>query len=163
MYQPYPGSDTQLPELHRPPAPPSVLNAVKVMYVGAAASLLGIIIDILTVSATKTAIEKRSPHMSASQINSSQHVLVAGFIAGGVIAAVVWIVLARASKSAHNWARITGTALFALSTVDTIVGLTAPIAVPVKIWGGLVWLVALTAVVFLWRRSSTAYFKGTPS
>jgi hypothetical protein len=163
MYQPYPGSDTQLPELHRPPAPPSVLTAVKVMYVGAAASLLGIIIDILTVSATKIAIEKRSPHMSVSQINSSQHVLVAGFIAGGVIAAVVWIVLARGSKAGHNWARITGTALFALSTVDTIVGLTAPVASPVKIWGGLVWLVALTAVVFLWRRSSTAYFKGTPS
>ncbi len=29
MYQPYPGGDTQLPELQRPPAPPSVLNAVK--------------------------------------------------------------------------------------------------------------------------------------
>ena len=163
MYQPYPGGETQLPELHRPPAPPSVLNAVKVMYVGAAASLLGIIINIVTVSATKTAIEKRSPNLSVSQINSSQHVLVAGFIAGGVIAAVVWIVLARASKAGHNWARITGTVLFALSTVDTIVGLTAPIAGPVKIWGGLVWLVALTAIVFLWRRSSTAYFKGTPA
>ena len=47
--------------------------------------------------------------------------------------------------------------------MDTIVGLTAPIAGPVKIWGGLVWLVALTAIVFLWRRSSTAYFKGTPA
>ena len=109
-------------------------TAVKVMYVGAAASLLGIIIDILTVSATKTAIEKRSPHMSVSQINSSQHVLVAGFIAGGVIAAVVWIVLARASKSGQNWSRITGTVLFALSTVGPIVGLTAPIAALVKIW-----------------------------
>ncbi len=163
MYQPYPGSDTQLPEPQRPPAPPSVRNAVKAMYVGAAASLLGIIIDIVTVGATKTAMEKRSPNLSVSQINSSQHVLVAGFIAAGVIAAVVWIVLARASKSGHNWARITGTVLFALSTVDTIVGLTAPIAGPVKIWGGLVWLVALTAIVFLWRRSSTAYFKGTPS
>ena len=107
-----------------------MLNAVKVMYVGAAASLLGIIIDIVTVSATKTAIEKRSPNLSVSQVNSSQHVLVAGFIAGGVIAAVVWIVLARASKAGHNWARITGTVLFALSTVDTIVGLTAPIAAP---------------------------------
>ncbi len=163
MYQPYPGSNTQLPEPQRPTAPPSVLNAVKVMYVGAATSLLGIIIDIVTVSATKTAIQKRSPHLSVSQVNSSQHVLVAGFIAGGVIAAVVWIVLARASKSGHNWARITGTALFALSTVDTIVGLTAPIAGPAKIWGGLVWLVALTAIVFLWRPSSTAFFKRTPS
>ena len=80
MYQPYPGG-AELPELQRPPAPPSVRSAVKVMYVGAAASLLGIIIDILTVSATKTAIEKRSPNLSVSQINSSQHVLVAGFIA----------------------------------------------------------------------------------
>ena len=35
MYQPYPGSDTQLPEPQRPPAPPSVRNAVKVMYVTA--------------------------------------------------------------------------------------------------------------------------------
>jgi hypothetical protein len=162
MYQPYP-TEAKLPEPQRPPAPPSVRNAVKVMYVGAAASLLGIVIDIVTVGATKTAMEKRSPNLSVSQINSSQHVLVAGFIAAGVIAAVVWIVLARASKSGHNWARITGTVLFALSTVDTIVGLTAPIAGPVKIWGGLVWLVALTAIVFLWRRSSTAYFKGTPS
>ena len=159
MFQPYPGSDTRLPEPQRPPAPPSVLNAVKVMYVGAATSLLGIVIDIATVSATKTAIEKRSPHLSVTQVNSSQHVLVAGFIAGGVIAAAIWIVLARASAAGHNWARITGTVLFALSTVDTIGGLAAPVAALVKIWAVLVWLVALAAIVFLWRRSSTAYFK----
>ena len=55
MYQPYPGG-AELPELQRPPAPPSVLNAVKVRYVGAVTSLLGIVIDILTVSATKSAI-----------------------------------------------------------------------------------------------------------
>ena len=58
MYQPYP-SGTQLPEVQRPPIPSQVANAVKVMYIGAAASILGIVIDILTVSATKTAIEKR--------------------------------------------------------------------------------------------------------
>lgn len=159
MYQPYPGSDTQLPELHRPPAPPSVLNAVRVMYVGAAASLLGIIIDILTVSATKTAIEKRSPNLSVSQVNSSQHVLVAGFIAGGVIAAVVWIVLARASKSGHNWARITGTVLFALATIDTFLGVRAPLAVAVRAWWPVIWLAGLAAVIFLWQGASTAYFK----
>ncbi len=162
MYQPYPGQ-AQLPETQRPPAPASVLTAVKVMYAGAAASILGIVIDILTVTATKTAIQKRSPHLSASQINSSQHVLVAGFIAGGVIAAVVWIVLARVCLQGRNWARITGTVLFALSTVDTLVGLTAPIALAVKLWGALVWLNALTAIVLLWRRGSSAFFKATPA
>lgn len=162
QYQPYPGG-AELPEPQRPPVPPSVRNAVKVMYVGAATSLLGIVIDILTVGATKAAIEKRSPNLSVSQVNSSQHVLVAGFIAAGVIAAVVWIVLARASAAGHNWARITGTVLFALSTVNTIGGLAAPIAGLVKIWAVIVWLVALAAIVFLWRRSSSAFFKATPS
>jgi hypothetical protein len=161
MYQPYP-TEAKLPEPGRPPAPPSVLNAVKVMYVGAAASLLGIIIDIVTVSATKTAIEKRSPHLSVSQVNSSQHVLVAGFIAGGVIAAVVWIVLARASKSGHNWARITGTVLFAIATIDTLVDAAgAPVAVMVRIWAVVTWLCGLAAVYFLWQRSSSDFFTET--
>jgi len=94
MYQPYP-QNTQLPESQRPPAPASVLNAVKVMYVGAATSILGIVIDVLTVSATKRAIEKRSHHLTASQINSSQHVLVIAFIIGGLIGAAAWFFLAR--------------------------------------------------------------------
>jgi len=58
MYQPYPGNDTQLPAALRRPAPKTVLNAVTVMYAGAVASLLGIVVEVLTVNATKTAIEK---------------------------------------------------------------------------------------------------------
>jgi hypothetical protein len=151
-----------MPETQRPPAPAAVLNAVKVMYVGAATSVLGIVIDIITVGATKTAIAKKSPTLSASQVNSSQHVLVIGFVVAGLIGAAVWIFLARACQGGKGWARITGTVLFGLATVDTLVGLTAPLAGTVKIWGLLVWLVGLVAVVFLWRRSSSAFFKATP-
>jgi hypothetical protein len=160
MYQPYP-SGTQLPEVQRPPIPSQVANAVKVMYIGAAVSVLGIVIDILTVSATKTAIEKHSHHLTASQVNSAQHVLVIAFIAGGIIAAAVWIVLARACQNGHSWARTTGTVLFALATVDTLVGgAAAPIAGAVRLWGLITWLAGLTAVILLWQRPSTAYFKG---
>jgi hypothetical protein len=162
MYQPYPGQ-TEMPQTQRPPAPAAVRNAVKVMYAGAAASLLGIVIDIITVGATKSAIARRSPNMTASQVSSTQHVLVASFIIGGVIGAAVWIFLARACRSGKNWARITGTVLFAIATLDTVVGLTAPLAGLVKIWGVIVWLVALAAIVFLWRRESTAFFKATPA
>ena len=159
MYQPYP-SGTQVPEVQRPPVPPQVANAVKVMYVGAVTSILGIVIDILTVNATKTAIEKRSHNLTASQVNSTQHVLVIGFIVGGVIAAAIWIFLARACQRGHSWARTTATVLFGLATVDTIIGVSAPLAGTVKIWGLVVWLVGLTAVTFLWRRASTDFFKG---
>ena len=66
MYQPYP-TGTQMPDVQRPPIPPQVTNAVRTMYVGAAASLLGIVIDILTVKATKSAIEKRSESASTTR------------------------------------------------------------------------------------------------
>ena len=161
MYQPYP-QDTQMPEPGHRPAPASVLNAVRVMYVGAATSIGGIVIDVLTVSATKRAIERRSHHLTASQIDSSQHVLVIAFIIGGLIGAAAWFFIARSCLGGKNWARITGTVLFGLATVDTLGGLSAPIAGVVKIWAILVWLVGLTAVVFLWRRSSTEFFKATP-
>jgi sulfite exporter TauE/SafE len=160
MYPTYP-SGTQIPEVQRPPVPPQVSNAIKAMYVGAVASVLGIVVDILTVNATKSAIEKRSHHLTASQVNSTQHVLVIGFIVGGVIAAAVWIFLAKACQRGNSWARTTGTVLFGLATVDTIVGVSAPVAGPVKIWGLVTWLIGLTTVIFLWQRASIAFFKGT--
>jgi hypothetical protein len=163
MYQPYPGSDTQLPQTQRPPAPASVRTAVNAMYAGAATSLLGIAMDILTISDTKSAIARHSRNMTASQVASTQHVLIAGFIAGGVIAAVVWFVLARACQRGRNWARITGTVLFALATVDTFIGLATPIAGVVRIWAVVVWLAGLTAIIFLWRRDSSAYFRPRPA
>ena len=163
MYQPYPGADTQLPDSTRGPVPASVLTAVKAMYAGAAASIIGIVLDIVTLGATKTAIEKHSPDLTASQVNTTQHSLVIGFVVGGVIAAAVWIWLARASQRGRNWARVTGTVLFVLATLDTFVGLTTPIATLSRIWAVVVWLAGLTAVVFLWRRDSSAFFRQTPA
>lgn len=159
MYQPYPGGETKLPETQRPPAPASVRTAVKAMYAGAAASLIGIGVDLLTLNATKTAIARRSPDMTASQVASTQHALTAGFVAGGVIAAVVWVVLARSCQRGQSWARITGTVLFGLATVDALVGLTTPVALAARLWALVVWLAGLAAVVFLWRRDSSAYFR----
>jgi len=157
MYQPYP-TGAQMPEIQRPSVPSTVANAVKVMYVGAAASIIGIIIEILTVNATKNAIERRSPKLTASQVGASQHALIAGFIIGGLIATAAWILVARNCQGGKNWARITGTVLFAICTVDTIIGVTAPLATAAKIWGAVVWLVGLAAVVLLWQRPSTAFF-----
>jgi nitric oxide reductase large subunit len=162
MYQPYP-TGAQLPVTQRPPVPPSVTNAVRAMYVGALTSILGIAIDIITVGATKRAIEKRNHHLTMSQINSVQHVLVIAFIIGGLIGAAVWLVLARLCRNGKNGARITGTVIFGLATLDTLIGVAAtPIAGAVRAWGLVVWLVGLVAVVLLWRPSSNAFFKGVP-
>jgi hypothetical protein len=159
MYQPYP-TGAQMPEIQRPPVPSQVQNAVKVMYAGAAASLLGIAVDIITVNATKSSIEKHSPHLSVSQINASGHALIAGSAISGVIAAILWIFLARNCLAGKNWARLTGTVLFAIATINAVGGAIAPLAGAVKIWEAVVWLIGLTAVVLLWRRPSSEFFTG---
>jgi hypothetical protein len=158
VYQPYPGS-AQMPETTRPSAPASVRNAVKVMYAGAAASIIGIIIGIATAGATKNAIARHSPTLTASQVNSTEHILVAGAIVGGVIGAALWIIIARSCQGGKNWARITGTVFFAIATLNAFGGFLAPIAAVSRIWTFVIWLIGLTAVVLLWQRSSTDYFK----
>jgi hypothetical protein len=159
MYQPYP-TGAQMPEVRRSSVPPSITNAVRIMYAGAAASVIGILIDILTVNATKSAIEKHSPSLSASQLSSEQRTLVAGFIVSGVIAAVLWILIALKCKAGRNWARLTGTILFAIATIDLLGAAIAPEAGLVKIWTLVIWLAGLGAVILLWRRSSTEFFQG---
>jgi hypothetical protein len=158
--QPYP-TGTQMPEVQRPPIPPQVSNAIKTMYAGAAATIVGIVIEILTVGATKTAIENGRRHLTASQVNVAEHALIIGFAVSGLIAVAAWIILARACQNGQNWARLTGTALFVLATVDAIVASRSPVAAAVKAWWPVIWLVGLVAVIFLWQRPSTAFFKGT--
>ncbi len=160
MYQPYPTSG-QTPQLGRPPVPPQVENAVKAMYAGAAATIVGVVIEILTVSSTRTALERRSRHLTTSQLNGNEHVLIIGFVVTGLIAVAAWIAIARACRNGSNGARITGTVLFGLATVDTLISAVSPLAVAVKAWWPVIWLAGLTAVVFLWQRASTAFFKGT--
>jgi hypothetical protein len=163
MYQPYPGG-AQMPEAQRPPAPASVRNAVKVMYAGAVASLVYAIIFIATLNVTKSAIEKHSPQLTTSQVNGMQHALMTSAIAGGLIAAGLWIFIVWACKSGKSWARITGTVLFGINTVQGgLNNLVVPEAALVKVFWFVVWLIGLAAVVFLWRGSSSAFFKATRS
>ncbi len=161
MYPAYP-SGTQLPQHSKPPAPPSVRNAVKTMYAGAAVTIIGVVIEIVTIGVTKTAIEKRSPDFTASQVNTAEHALIIGFVVSGLIAVAAWIFHARACQDGKSWAPKTGTGLFVLCTLDALIAIRSPVAVAVKAWWPVVWLAGLVAVIFLWQRPSTAFFNGTP-
>jgi hypothetical protein len=92
-----------------------------------------------------------------------QQALMTSAIVDGLIGAGLWILIAQACKRGKSWARTTGTVLFGIATVSVLGGLTVPLAVPVKILAFVVWLVGLAAVTFLWRSTSSAFFKGTPS
>jgi hypothetical protein len=162
MYPRYP-TDSPLPEATRPTPPPTARAAVAVMYAGAVASLTAMAVDLATVGATKAALAKHFPNLTSQQLNAQQVPLVVSWIAGGVVGAILWILVAHNTRAGRNWARITGTVLFAVATIDAFGTLLAPEAVVVRVFFLLVWLIGLTAVVLLWQRGSRAYFQAPGS
>lgn len=158
MYQPYPSSGKPV-EPERPPAPPSVLNAVKLMYAGAAVSTISLVLSLVDISGTKAAIKKARPSLTAAQVNQLNTFIIALAIASGVIGIVLWLWMARANSQGRNWARITSTVLFALATIDLYGVLAQPKTLIGLIFPVLTWLIGAGAVFLLWRRESGAFFK----
>ena len=158
MYQPYPSSGKTV-EPERPAAPPSVLKAVKLMYVGAAVSTVSLVISLVSISGTKEAIRKARPSLSAAQVNQLNTFIIALAVVSGVIGVALWLWMARANSQGRNWARIVSTVLFGLATLDMFGVLSQPKTVLGLVFPVLTWLVGLGAVILLWRRDSTEFFK----
>jgi hypothetical protein len=176
MYQPFPGGDESSPQQSgqpgaavRPPLPQSVARAVQVMYVGALASLVGIIIDLLLRHSLRTYIAdhvtRNGKKLTAAQVTSTYHVELAALVIVGVISIGLWIWLAQSSKAGKSWARIVATVFFAIDTIGAFVGLASNAlggGGVTRIYGFVVWIIGLAAIVLLWQRASSDYFKGAP-
>jgi hypothetical protein len=161
MYQPYPGG-TQMPEPSRPPVPQSVVRAVQAMYVGAVVSLIGIVVDLTTLSSTKSKIVSQHRDWTVTQVNNAEHVAIGIFIVSGLLGAALWVWMAQANKAGKGWARIVATVLFAIDTLNVAAGAAAPGGGVSRIYGLVIWLIGLAAIILLWQRPSSEYFRNTP-
>lgn len=167
MYQPYP-SGAQMPEPQRPDPPPPLLMAVRLMYVGAGLSAIGIVLALVTIGSLKTAILKRHPLYTTSQVHNLQTAAVGSVVVGGLIAIGLWILMARANGAGKSWARIVASVLFAINTLDLLASAVQVHAPASLAFAGLVWLAGLGATILLWRQESSQYFaavsgKGAPA
>jgi hypothetical protein len=171
MYQAYPGGD-QPSQGFTPTVqsvPQSISRAVKVMYAGAAASLIGIIVDLTAVGSLRSQIAKHDTKngqpLTTAQVNTLVHLEIGAFIVVGLITVGLWIWMARGAAGGKNWARITSTVFFGLATIGTLTGLAGGMTSAggaARFYGILVWLIGLVAIVLLWQRTSSAYFRGAP-
>jgi uncharacterized membrane protein len=155
------------------PVPVSVRRAVRLMYLGAVVSLTKVIVDLATyrttksamLNALKTGIRKSGGVLpTASQFNSGFAATLALVSVLGLIGAGLWIFVARGSRNGKDWARATGSVLFGLDTLAVLIGppdmgARGPESAITRIFAGIVWLIGLAAVVFLWRKDSGAFFK----
>ena len=146
--------------------------AVRLMYLGAAASLIKVIVDVATESTTRSAAltalkigaKKSGVRVSASQLGSGiTDTLVLAWVLG-LIGVGLWILVARASGRGKDWARATGSVLFGLYTLALLIGppnmgIRGPETAVARILAGFIWLIGLAALVLLWQRDSSAFFK----
>lgn len=157
----YPGSETpeQLPQVQRGPLPPSVDTASKTMVVGAIVSVLLLIVNVATISTVRTYLDNQHKY-SSSKINSLVAAGVATEIILGLIGAGLWLWMAWATRKGHSWARIVSTVFFAIGVIGAISGL-AGNTTPgwERAIGVIPALIGLVAIIFLWKKESTAYFK----
>ena len=159
MYKPYPsGGNTVEPD--RRAAPATVVNAVKLMYAGAAVSTISLIVSLVDIGGTKTEIRKARPNLTAAQVNQLNTFIIALALLSGIVGIALWLWMARANSQGKNWARIVSTVLFCLATLDLVGVLGEPKTVLGLIFPLLTWLIGVCTVFLLWRSASSAFFKG---
>jgi hypothetical protein len=158
MYQPYPyGGKPVEPE--RPPIPAPVQNAVKLMYAGAAVSTVSLVISLANISSTKAAIRKARPSLTPTQVNQLNTFIITLAIVSGLIGIGLWLWMAKMNGQGKNWARVLSTVLFGLATLDLFGVFSQPTTLIGLVFPVLTWLIGLGAVILLWRRDSSEFFK----
>jgi multisubunit Na+/H+ antiporter MnhC subunit len=169
----YPGGPGMPPP--KPPTPGSVLRAFQCMLAGAVLSAIGVAATLTQLGSIRSAFEKGLSNDDSDMVDS----LVTATIVAAVVIALIeiglWLWMAFAAKAGKNYARIVGTVFFGLNAAGTLFSTagyfatagsgttSSTFASSDTVLGQIVdWLtfaIGLAAVVLLWRKSSSEYFK----
>src|SRR5262252_1519702 len=158
MYQPYPASGQPQPQPSAQP-PVSVMNAVKLMYAGAALSAVSLIIALATISSVKSAVEANNLSLTHSQVNAAANFAVGFLVFFGLIGIGLWVWMAQMNRRGRSWARIVATVFFGLDTLFLLLGLIRPHATFSLLISVVIWLVGLGAIILLYRPDATSYIQ----
>ncbi|GAB2631805.1 hypothetical protein [Nocardia goodfellowii] len=170
--EPYPGGSYEPygPGGGKPPVPSTVQYAFYLMLAGAAVTVLSTLLIFTQLDVVREEVQKQDVDavFTESQLDSLVIFSVAIGVATNLVSAGLWIWMAFANRAGKNWARITASVLFGLSTVFTILSLVGSGVFGAGsggagiIAGVLTWLIGVAAIVLLWHKRSAAYFKPAP-
>ena len=165
MYQSYPASGPAQ-ELSRVQPPPSVRNAVLLMYAGAVLEVIALIVAVLTTSSLKAAILKAHPAYTAAQVHTAEDSRTVSLVVGAVITIGLWLWMAWANGRGHDWARGVFTTFLGLTTLSLLgwlAGSAVLYATADLIAVTVLWLVQMAAMVLIFSRKSASYYRHEPA
>jgi hypothetical protein len=158
MYEPHPTSGPA-PEPEQIEPPRSVLNAVKLMYTGAALEVLALIIAVVTIGSLKSAIVARHPAYTAARLHTAEVARTVPLVIGALIATGLWLWMAWANGRGRSWARVVSAVFFGINTLDLLISLFVVHAVATLVIGVVIWLVGLGAIVLMFSKESGPFYK----
>jgi hypothetical protein len=146
------------------PQPSSIATAVKLMYAGAALSLVSLIIGLVSLGGLKDeiadSVRETDPQATQSVIDAAYAASLGFIFVMGLVGIVLWLWMAWKNGQGRSWARVTATVLGVLNALMMLLSLTQPGATAVSIGSGLLSLVLAVAIlVFLWKSESSRYYE----
>ena len=143
--------------------PASIALAVKLMYVGAALSLLGIIVTFLSRDTIRDSVEKASRDatkpMTSDQMDAAVALGVGFGVVLGLIGVALWLWMAVANGRGRKWARVVATVFFGLSVLSLLGSLVQKPPVLSLVLGLVSLLLGAYIIVLLYKRESTEYYE----
>jgi hypothetical protein len=172
-YPQYPGGSGMPAPQPKPPPPDTVQNAFYMMLAGAALQTVGILSALAQIDSIREMIRDRVRERSDAatiDVDSVVNVSIASIVVVGLIGAGLWLWMAFANRAGKNWARITATVFFGISTLSLLSNVAVSSSDSTMAIGSsnttfgtvvnvLLWLVGLVAIILLWHSRSRPYFK----
>ena len=144
-------------------SPRPVLNAVRLMCLGAVLELAVLVTVLGTVGSVRSAIVG---NFTTAQWHTAMLTQIVPLSAGALIGAGVWLWLAWANGRGYDWARPASMALVGLLTLELLIGLGggAALYAPADLIALTVpWLAGVAATVLIFSKTASPYYQHEPA
>jgi hypothetical protein len=143
----------------RGPAPSSVTTAVRLMFLGAALSVVGLIVAFAQKDDLRTQLQNQHPDWDSSKLDTAVNAGLAVSAVIGIVVLVLYVLLALQVGKGKNWARIVTWVIAGLGVLAlgaTLGGNATGLSKGLGVVSG---LIDLAIIVLLLLAPSNAYFR----
>jgi hypothetical protein len=139
--------------------PPPIRLAVRLMWVGAVLSAIGILVTFLMRDELRDQLREDDPSLTADELDTAVNIglTVVGLI--GVISVALWIWMATTNGQGKSWARIVATVLGALNVIFTLLSFVGGQLTALGVIVNLINIaLAVVILILLYRPESNRYY-----
>lgn len=142
------------------PQPKSILQAVRLMFVGAAISAVGVLLTFTQTDAIRESVEDSDSSLSESEVDALVNFGIAFAVVIGLVGVGLWIWMAVTNGQGKSWARVVATVFGVLNVLGGLISLSGPGATTVSLLTNLVSIVLAAVILFLlYRPESSRYYE----